>query len=164
MWPAYAYAGNRPLHSTDPTGLFERVDYSVCANWYLALDLARSRAGCDNSAPDANQCACRDSFPPGCDICKFLDDVSWPRVDFQKDRYAGQWLPDEILTIWYPLCWGVENVEELAATMLHESVHACEKIPGVDRRKTDEWKAYGTERRCGFPANRFPEPYKSWYK
>ncbi len=144
-----------------------------CPNWQPALEIARERAGCGKVNPHRKdrETACQSNAT--CDLCLFLNDDLSPDVVLKDIGRPAQSVEEEprsalanslrhhfrhITRIQRALCFGDNNVIQLASTMVHEADHLCHSITGewnpdgMGRRnqETDECHAYGTERNCGF--------------
>jgi len=128
-----------------------------CPNWDAALAIAKRKAGCGGlGKDDPKGVACRKEF--ACDICQFLDNPNWPPAyikDFPGNRFLllghaegaatidRPYTPGSLHTAFVDFrkarCYGPgvgiwpfweDNIEILAKTMLHESLHLCKVVGG----------------------------------
>ena len=142
--PLYSYANNNPLHFADPTGLYIDLSGEDCANWNGALADARKSAGCmgagdscDLTSPCQKLIAeCNKKHGGSCNICEVLQEGTLPLVDWKSNlRHEGD--PADGVTAVQQRkgkTWGSKttfdralcgNRAKLAATMIHEALHAC---------------------------------------
>lgn len=136
--PAYAYAYNNPLHSTDETGLFALKGKRT--NWDEAIQEAKERAGCGSN--DQKSCACSQKLQEcgsgRCNICTILDS-SEPAHIVQNLKCANE---DALgcsnrnnkgyfsVQFDQALCSPPAPASELASIILHEAAHHCQDQTG----------------------------------